>query len=704
MKDFTPTVWLLTLLVLGATPAGPGLTAGEPIRIEPSLLARLAAPGGGSEEGIRIRVRLRAGVAFEDLRQALSAGGAVDARLLPAIRRLDTTLPPGRILEVSRNPAVEWIEELPGEDRDRDESDGVRRAIGLPYLAPILNLLKGSGVKVGAWENGHPDVESISGQFHGHDDFSGRIEVMEPSEPSQHATMVAGILAGDGRASEAWGGTPFQWRGVAPGVHLYSFTTTDSDHEAAELLQAVSEQGIELAIQSWGEAVTSDRCSIFGDYTIRCAEFDQAIAGDDPENAGAGGIPVVFSVGNYQGFLDCLIPPGTGGGAILLPGFRTINPPHTAKDIIAVGAIDSDDLRMTVFSSWGPTDDGRIKPDIVAPGSEAGGDGGITAPSLLPPDGYRTDQGTSFAAAAAAGALAILIGERHDRGVPDLPPAAWKALVVQSARDLTDDPLAPLTTDPATAQENALRYRGPDYFYGFGLVWVPGAFALSTNDSGLKEGRVGKGQEIRFGLIQTSAETHRITLAWDDPPGDPAAARALVNDLDLRVEEMLPGGGMVVHLPWVLDPLHPDLPASRGVDHLNNIEQVEFDGPGRGPLVVVVSGAGVTRGPQRFWVAADDGISEVTEKVLSYVIGDANATGQVDISDALTVFSFLFLGTDLKCREGADANLDNRMDIADGIVILRALFLDHRSGWLIGQCHSQVTVDLLDCQQAPPCP
>ena len=703
MKHFIPTVSLIALLVLGAAPAAPPLPAGEPIRIDPALLARLTAPGGGADQAIRIRVRFRPGEVFEGLRRALLSGGAVDSQVLPSIRRLDTTLAPARILEIARNPAVEWIEELPGEDRDRDENDGVRMAIGLPYLAPILNLLKGNGVKVGAWENGHPDVESISGQFHGHDDFSGRIEVMEPSEPSQHATMVAGILAGDGRASEAWGGTPFQWRGVAPGVHLYSFTTTDSDHEAAEVLQAISQEGIEVAIHSWGEAVTADRCSTFGDYTIRSAEFDQAIAGDDPGNAGQGGIPVVFSVGNYQGFIDCLIPQRTGGGAII-PGFRTINPPHTAKDIIAVGAVDSDDLRMTVFSSWGPTDDGRIKPDIVAPGSEAGGDGGITAPSLLPPDGYRTDEGTSFAAAAAAGALSILIGERHDRGASDLPPAAWKALLVQSAHDLTDDPLAPVTTDPATAEEDALRYRGPDYFYGFGLVWVPGAFSLSLNESGLKEGRVDHGQEIRFGLLQTTAATHRITLAWDDPPGDPAAARALVNDLDLRVEEMLPGGGVAVHLPWVLDPQRPELPASRGVDHVNNIEQVEFDGPVRGPLVVVVSGAGVVRGPQRFWVAADDGLSEVPEKVLSYVIGDANATGQVDISDALTVFSFLFLGTGLNCREGADANLDNRMDIADGIVILRALFMDRRDGWLIGQCHSQITVDLLDCQQEPPCP
>ncbi len=693
----------LIIFLGGAGHPAVGLRAEDPIRIEPALLSKLARAGGGSDEAIGLRIRLRAGSSPGDLLGALSEAGASGSWAVPEIRRITASLPAARILELSRNHAVEWIEELPREDLDRDENDGLRKAIGLPSLAPLLSLLKGSGVKVGTWENGHPDLESISGQFHGHDDFSDRVEVLEPSEPTQHATMVAGIVAGDGRASAAWGGAPFQWRGVAPGVHILSYTTTDSDEEAAEILRAVKEQGIQLAIHSWGEAVTKDRCSTFGDYTIRSAEFDQAIAGDDPAAAGEGGIPVMFSVGNYQDFIDCLVPQGPRL-ANIIPGFRTINPPHTAKDIISVGAIRSDDLKMTHFSSWGPTDDGRIKPDLVAPGSELGGDGGITGPSLLPPDGYRTDEGTSYAAAAAAGALSILMGERADRGLAPLPPAAWKAILVGSARDLTDDPLAPITIDPATAEADALRYRGPDFFYGYGLVWIPAAFGLSRCVDCLTEGRVEKGQELRFTLLRTSGRTHKVTLVWDDPPGDPAATRALVNDLDLRVEELLPGGEKSAHLPWVLDPFRPDQPAGRGADRLNNIEQVEFDGTAAGSLVVMVSGAGVTRGPQRFWLAADEGISEAPEKVLSYRIGDANASGQVDISDALTIFGFLFLGANLGCKEAADANLDGRLDIADGIQLLRALFLDRDSGWLIGQCRSISTTDLLACQKEPPCP
>ena len=82
-------------------------------------------------------------------------------------------------------------------------------------------------------------------------------------------------------------------------------------------------------------------------------------------------------------------------------------PPSTAKNVISVGAIDSNDSSMTDFSSWGPVDDGRLKPDVVATGCQSHGDNGVTSDDLI--NGYRINCGTSMATAAVSGTVALLL-------------------------------------------------------------------------------------------------------------------------------------------------------------------------------------------------------------------------------------------------------------------------------------------------------
>ncbi len=652
-------------------------------------------------------IRFRRGLPARKLEgalvEALGKAGLFKSRAWPEIRRLRVRIPVDRILDLSRIEGIEWIEEYPSVDLDIDETDGMRLAIGQDKLPPLPFLFLGRGVKVGVWEAGHPDIESLSGEFKGHDDIYGRIHINEFSEPTQHATAVAGILAGNGRASEAAGGEPYLWKGVAPETELYYYSIIDSNEEAAELLSSVQNQGIHLSLHPWGESVNQDRCSVLGDYTIRAAEFDQVIAGDDPERAGEGGVPVVFSAGNYQNYPFCL--GGQGGGLPpLFPGFWSINPPHTAKNIITVGAVYSNSLEMTEFSSLGPTDDGRIKPDLVAPGSERGGDLGITAPALEPPDGYLADEGTSYAAAAATGVLAVLIGERMERGSPLLPPAAWKALLVETARDLTVDPMAPIPTNPDEAQAREDRYRGPDYIYGFGLIWLPGAYRLSLHSGSLIEGTVQTGERHRFSLSQISTwEGLRVTLAWDDPPGNMGETKALVNDLDLWIEESH-GGETRIHSPWVLDPARPHLPATKGKDQINNIEQVEVDGPVSGDLTVVVEGAEIPQGPQRFWVAVNEEFVITPEGSMPiFRLGDSNSSGDVDISDPIALIKFLFSGGKISCLAAADVNEDRLLDLTDIIFVLDVLFLGESRPMRVKQCVMLLPDDTLGCESAPPC-
>jgi subtilisin family serine protease len=712
--------WTVLALIAPAAMAAQTMPAADAPKLSPALLERLAASGGGQGD-VDIRIRLLHGADAENFRSALDAAGATDVRAWPEIRRVNARVPAGEIEALGNLEAVGWIDLIPPVDIDRDEVDGLRKAIGLETAILLPLNLQGRGVKVGVWEAGHPDIESLPGEFRGHDDFSGRVEVIEESSATPHATAVTGTLAGDGRRSAATGGKAYQWRGVAPGASVLYWTTMESDEEAAEVLDGIVSRGIQVALHPWGESVTKTRCSLFGDYTIRAAEFDGVIAGDDPAMAGEGRIPVVFSAGNYQNLLECA---GAGGDLSIYPGFRTINPPHTAKNIIVVGAVNSEGLGMTDFSSWGPTDDGRIKPDVVAPGSQADGDGGITTTAYKPTDGYNAEEGTSYSAAGVAGALAVLIGERAERGAAALPPAAWKAILIQSAVDLTSDPLA----EEGEEHTAPFRYPGPDYFHGYGLVWLPGAYRLSltvfsplgpavppppfppegmegTGPARLIEGTVGTGQERRYRLVRPADDPSvRVTLVWDDPPGEPSLPGALVNDLNLRVEEHFIAGLVIIHLPWVLDPLRPDLPAEKGIDNQNNVEQVEIDASASLVLRVVVKGKAVSRGPQRFWIAVGEGSSiEPDPSTLSFIIGDSNSTGQVDISDALAIFGYLFTGLDIACVAAGDATGDGRLDIGDGIRILGILFLGDSPSLppILGQCETADPV--LSCARERAC-
>ncbi|MGH9363420.1 MAG: hypothetical protein ACRD2T_16040, partial [Thermoanaerobaculia bacterium] len=238
-------------------------------------------------------------------------------------------------------------------------------------------------------------------------------------------------------------------------------------------------------------------------------------------------------------------------------------------------------------------------------------------------------------------------------------------------------------------------------------VQVPAALRLSRSASSLVEGSVGPGETRRFVLEPFAWGTVRVTLVWDDPAGDPALPRSLVNDLDLRILEELDGGGAITHAPWTLDPEAPDQPARRGVDRINNLEQVEIDFPPTGRLAVLVTGADVPRGPQRFWVAACAGCALTSESVARVRRGDGNADGEVDIADPIALFAYLFIGGPILCRDGADANDDGRLDIADGIRLLNYLFLGaipRGAPPLDGRCAIDRTFDRLDCAAGSLCP
>ncbi len=254
-------------------------------------------------------------------------------------------------------------------------------------------------------------------------------------------------------------------------------------------------------------------------------------------------------------------------------GYDSMITRSCGKNVVAVGSL-TDPVTLGVrdpfaatpsnFSGWGPADDGRVKPDVVANGQSllvtiAGSDsvsyGGGTA------------SGTSFSSPNAAGVAALIVDAAQTH-IPGWMPRAStvKCLLIHGATDLGN--------------------AGPDYIYGWGLpdavasvepivrqaapatasAWCATEGLLDTNTP-----LSGDEYEVAWDGVADL----KVTLCWTDPPGTSPGfvlddrTPVLVNDLDLRVTG--PGG---TQLPFVLDPTNPADLATTGDNVVDTVEQI----------------------------------------------------------------------------------------------------------------------------------
>lgn len=266
-------------------------------------------------------------------------------------------------------------------------------------------------------------------------------------------------------------------------------------------------------------------------------------------------------------------------------GYDLLTQPQSAKNNLVIGAVSgivggwagATSVVLSTFSSFGPTDDGRIKPDVVADGV------GVWSTGSFFDSDYYTNSGTSMASPSAAGALNLLV-ELHSQLYSTNQP-----MLASTQRGL-----AIHTADEAGT--NA----GPDYRFGWGLLNVRRAVELMTNNhaSGslahIKEVRLVSGDYILFPGSATNTRPLRVSIAYTDPPGTPPALsvdptnRMLVNDLDLRL--ISPSG--TTNSPYLLDPAAPDSAATTGDNFRDNAEQVHIATPANGTYWVLITHKG----------------------------------------------------------------------------------------------------------------
>lgn len=517
---------------------------------------------------------------FDDAEQerALLKQGA---KILSHVSTIDSyvvAIPEARLMALAGLSSVLLIEEtLP---QLGTANDNTRNITGVEILHWSPYHLRGAGVSALVYDADviytHTDLELPRV-------IIGEAPVDVQGFPRFHATHVAGTFGGSGAL-----GTGI-YRGMAPEASIVSYgfccasTTggwlyTDPGDIEVTYQSSIDVNNIDLATNSISTNIASNDfdCAWEGDYNTTSQLLDSIVNGSLGKP-----VSIFWAAGNERDSGLC----GTAYG--------TIPPPANAKNIISIGATDVADIGAS-FSSWGPTDDGRVKPDLVAPGVSIMSS---TGSSEFNTESYSALSGTSQATPAVAGISALMLEQFRlsNPGEPDPVPSAIKTAMVHTAVDLGNP--------------------GPDYQYGFGRVDGEAAtlaisdISLHLSDTFFFQGDI----KEYFVDVQNGAPELKVTIAWDDIPALPLAASTLVNDIDIELVD--PSGSIV--LPWVLDPAQPANDATRGEDHANVIELASVANPAAGRWTVRLRASQLTQ-PQKVSIMhAPDTLDKSTFPVIS---------------------------------------------------------------------------------------
>ncbi|MFN8398226.1 MAG: S8 family serine peptidase [Bacteroidia bacterium] len=375
-----------------------------------------------------------------------------------------------------------------------------------------------------------------------HIDFTGRVTQFATSNNGNHGDMTAGIFFGAGNREP-------KIRGHASGAMVYYWDIGTYTH-IVDAVQHFNQYGVILTSTSYSQGTG-------GVYNASAQTVDDQIDNNRQ-------LVHMFSAGN-AGSADH----GYGAG----PGWANITGGYkAAKSVITCGDMNNNGV-LESTSSRGPADDGRIKPDICT--------NGFGQLSTDENNATQTGSGTSAAAPGVAGCVTQLYHAYKSLNGGQNPESGLiKACILNTGEDVGN--------------------AGPDYKHGWGRMNALRAVRVLESNRYLKDSVTQGATRTHTLNVPAGTIELRVMVYWTDYAGNPAAAKALVNDLNIQVT-----AGSVYN-PWVLDESPNatalNTPAVRGIDDLNNMEQVTIANPPAGNATVTVNGFAVPQGPQTYWL------------------------------------------------------------------------------------------------------
>ena len=554
---------------------------------------------------------------------------------------------------------VRWIGHVPAPWLVNDVAAGILgvapRAAHGRYGAGQIVAIADSGLDVG-------ETGALSADFDSRVVATHVLVVDEDWDDNNgHGTHTAGSLAGSGVLSGSIPATSSydgSFAGIAPEASLVvqafeadaSGVVTGLPADLVTLFQQAYDDGARIHSDSWGDYTgpTADSEAAFGGYPFWSQRTDQFIW-DHPDFA-------VFVAAGNSGIDGIPGPLGfcTGGDGVVDPD--SLLAPATAKNVVTVGAsesvrstglgpapwllisfcfatepIASDTLSddadgLAAFSSRGPADDGRVKPDLVAPGTNI-----VSAASHAPGAttlwgvhetnaNYNYSGGTSMATPLVAG-MGALVREALTSGRAGLAagdPVDPSAALVKAFLLAGATSIAPGQYGGGATQEvpNAT----PNHVAGWGRADLEllapsdphAAFWFDDHTAGLATGGTVEYSDSPTTSLKVTDGTMplRLQLVWSDPPASLVAASQLVNDLDLTV-------------------VGPDDTIYRGngggtPDRVNNVEGVVIPNPLPGLYSVEVAAFNVPIATQPYALV-------VYGPVSSYLFADGFESGDTSV-------------------------------------------------------------------------
>lgn len=448
--------------------------------------------------------------------------------------------------------------------------------------------LEGQGMTLGIWDGGavRPTHLGVAGRV---------VQMDSPAANSDHGTHVAGTMMG---SRDFLAG---QVTGMAPQAMLQA---NDFGDDFAEMIPQAA-NGLLVSNHSYGFGADNLPLYYFGAYDSASTRLDELLYS-------APFYLMVCSAGNDRG----------DGHNSADGGYDIITDRSCAKNNITVAAVEEvtnytgpEDVNMSSFSSWGPTDDGRIKPDISAKGVNMLSLGSSTDVTV------GTKSGTSMATPNASGSL-ILLQQLYDEQYSGFMKAAtMKAIALHTAREAGDAP-------------------GPDYRFGWGLLDMEAAAEVILDRdffSSFSEQRLSNGASYEQTVTATGTEPLVVTVVWTDPAGEEQEeivddrTPRLVNDLDVRLTDS--NGN--VFMPWKLDVENPAAAATTGDNLVDNVEKIELSSAS-GEYTVTVTHKGTLVNDAQDFSIVITGINEGEYRLLSQV----NDLKLCDTEDAVYNFNY----------------------------------------------------------------